>query len=155
MGGRGRRLQPGQVSTSRSHTDELVGGAGDRAGRARQGHVGSAAAAAVGPSDQRNSTAEIGTRTGAASPCGRDVRGTHRRRRSINKRFAPRFLCLGHHYHFVRHVDDIIIRDGISKSASLACSMCLVYWIFEGVLHVMALFGYMLVLVSNTKLTQN
>ena len=132
-------MQSGQVSTSavkRSHTDELVGGAGGLirwrpAGRARQGHVGSAAAA-VGPSDQRNSTAEIGTRTGAASPCGRDVRGTHRRRRSINKRFAPRFLCLGHHYHFVRHVDDIIIRDGISKSASLACSMCLVYWIFEG-----------------------
>ena len=84
MGGRGRRLQPGQVSTSRSHTDELVGGAGDRAGRARQGHVGSAAAAAaaVGPSDQKPDG-------------GDDKRG---------RVTCAGFLCIRHHFHFVRHV---------------------------------------------------
>ena len=71
----------------RSHTDELVGGAGGLirwrpAGRARQGHVGSAAAAAVGPSDQKPDG-------------GDDKRG---------RVTCAGFLCIRHHFHFVRHV---------------------------------------------------
>jgi hypothetical protein len=60
--------------------------------------------------------------------------GPTEHRRSNNKRgrvTSARFLCPRHHFRFVRHVDRIIV-DGISKSASLACIMCLVPGFLRG-----------------------